>query len=606
MKITKIYSNYPEIFNSIEFNVGLKSTTNNTNLLNIVLAEFKDVKNFGKTSHNLGKTKLLELMDFLLLKDLDKKHFLVINENKFKKFIFYLEILLNSGHYITIKRCVFNPTKISIKKYSKPYQDFSNLSNDDFDFYDLPIEKAKEVIDGELNLIDIYPFTFRNGLSYFIRSQNDYGDLFQISKFQGQHKFWKPYLWKIFGFDNKTMLDKYELDEEIKKLQLDKMKKERESGQEIDINAIRIIINQQKIDISKIEIDLDSFNFTEEEKKISEYILNKIEEDISSINQKIFTIDYNIKKCQESLEQEIPFNMNQIEKIYKEVNIVFPNDIRKKYDDLISFNRKITIERNKFLKENTLNLNLEKEKLLKEKEILNNQRIEKAKALSSSNSLEKYKKLQKNFTEQKASLLQLENSYKSLLDAKELDKEIKEKLMKLNIIINELEENIENPSTICKNITEEFTKLVKRVWNIPAVIKIYKNKENNIDFEVQTFKENNGKLIRTKDSDGHTCKKILCVLFDLAILRVYCNRDFFRFVYHDGVMEALEPKKRELLFNVIKETCNQYNIQYIFSLMECEKSSANEYGLLQFEETDVVVKLNDSGAQGRLFKMESF
>src|SRR5690606_32407218 len=72
-----------------------------------------------KNSHSLGKTKLAEMIDFLFLKGVARNsNFLFKNKDKggkllFEDYIFYLELLLNSGKYLTIRRSVATPTKIS-------------------------------------------------------------------------------------------------------------------------------------------------------------------------------------------------------------------------------------------------------------------------------------------------------------------------------------------------------------------------------------------------------------------------------------------------------------------------------------------------------------
>ena len=71
MKITKLYSNFPEEFAPILFNAGLHSTSVDSDLLNVILAEFTDPDNFNKTSHNLGKSTLVQILDFVLLKEIN-------------------------------------------------------------------------------------------------------------------------------------------------------------------------------------------------------------------------------------------------------------------------------------------------------------------------------------------------------------------------------------------------------------------------------------------------------------------------------------------------------------------------------------------------------
>ena len=104
MKLSKLYCNQPG-FKNIQFNL---------NGINVVYADVKtDIKE-KKNQHDLGKTKIAELIDFLFLKKINKDHFLLKHEKEhFQNHVFYLKSCFNSGQYLTIKRAAKNNTKIS-------------------------------------------------------------------------------------------------------------------------------------------------------------------------------------------------------------------------------------------------------------------------------------------------------------------------------------------------------------------------------------------------------------------------------------------------------------------------------------------------------------
>ena len=60
--------------------------------------------------------------------------------------------------------------------------------------------------------------------------------------------------------------------------------------------------------------------------------------------------------------------------------------------------------------------------------------------------------------------------------------------------------------------------------------------------------------------------------FDLSLLIYYSNKSFFRFVYHDGILEGLDYRIKIRLLNKVKEICRDYNLQYVLSLI---KSTVN-------------------------------
>jgi uncharacterized protein YydD (DUF2326 family) len=96
MKFKRLYSNNVAKFPDITFNPGL----------NIVYAEVSKPLDRSVDSHNLGKTILIDVLDYCLLKNVDRKHIFKAHSKNFKGFVFYLEIETNSGQFVTIRRAL--------------------------------------------------------------------------------------------------------------------------------------------------------------------------------------------------------------------------------------------------------------------------------------------------------------------------------------------------------------------------------------------------------------------------------------------------------------------------------------------------------------------
>lgn len=215
MKLSKLYSNKKD-FKNILFNL---------NGLNVIYADVQTDLKDKKNSHDLGKTKVAELIDFLLLKKIDKKDFLLKltdNDNKsiFNEYIFYLEIELNDGRFLTIKRAIENNTKIAFNFSENRNEIFSPPLN--FEYENISIDKARQILGEFLNYSFFFDknYDFRKVLSYNLRTPpDDYKDVFQLSKFaNGKHKYWKPFIFDLLGFDGDLLLKKYENDDEIEDL----------------------------------------------------------------------------------------------------------------------------------------------------------------------------------------------------------------------------------------------------------------------------------------------------------------------------------------------------------------------------------------------------
>ena len=105
MKLSRLYSNQPERFEPVDF----------VSSLNVVVAEIRLPENRDKDTHNLGKTTLGRLLDFAFLAKRDSKFFLFKHIDLFKDFVFFLEVELVDGSYLTIRRGVEEATKVSFK-----------------------------------------------------------------------------------------------------------------------------------------------------------------------------------------------------------------------------------------------------------------------------------------------------------------------------------------------------------------------------------------------------------------------------------------------------------------------------------------------------------
>ena len=134
MKLSKLYCN-DKRFKTVYFKEGF----------NLILGNV-DNKNKNDT-HNLGKTTLIEIVDYMLLKS--SSHFFngKSKEEIFKGFEFFLEVELDKG-FVTIKRSVKNP-KISLQIHNEKNQDFIDF--EDWDFKDIKLDIAKNELNKLFN-----------------------------------------------------------------------------------------------------------------------------------------------------------------------------------------------------------------------------------------------------------------------------------------------------------------------------------------------------------------------------------------------------------------------------------------------------------------------
>ena len=165
MKLSKLYTNQP----------NFKNITFNLTGLNVIYADVKAQESDKRNQHNLGKTLLSKIIDFLLLKGLSPNHVFkkkkVVGEGLlFEDHVFYLEILLNSGKFLTIRRGVENNTKISFKVHNQRTQDY--IPPNDWDHEDVAIKNAKELLADFLNFgfFEDKEYDYRKAINYCLKN----------------------------------------------------------------------------------------------------------------------------------------------------------------------------------------------------------------------------------------------------------------------------------------------------------------------------------------------------------------------------------------------------------------------------------------------------
>ncbi|MDR1897764.1 MAG: DUF2326 domain-containing protein [Prevotellaceae bacterium] len=550
----------------------------------------------NKDSHNLGKTTLIAVIDFMLLKDITDEHIFNIYKNKFTGYIFYLEILLNNGKYLTIKREIDCPTKISFKT-----SDISvNLLDEEhWEKANISIKKAETFLNEYLAFDVLKQWKYRKSVTYFLRSQKDYNNVFQLSKFsKGQDVDWKPFMFDLLGFDGNLLTQKYDTDKQFseqKKL-INGIKNQFSVDTE-EVDKIKGAIDLKKDEQLTLQEQIDTFNFYQQERKLNKELVEEIEEKISGLNSAEYNLEYDLEKAKQSFSQKVSFDIDQLKNIYEEAKIFFPDNLVKDYKALEDFNKKITEERNKYLKEKIDKLSKQLKDIRASLLDYNEKRNQILSVLQDKDSFKKFKTYQVNLTKVEGEISRLEEKLKNI-DKIALLGETTDKLSDtIESLVKEIKTQISsNDNKVYPEIRRLFNNIFKYIFNTPAMIFMKQNNQGNIEFKVDVTKENESDI--TAEGKGNTYQKMLCISFDLAILAAYHKNSFYRFVYHDGALEGLDNRKKTNYISIIKRYCAENNLQYIFSAIEHDVP--NEL-LSSFSEEEICLKLNDSGDDGKLF-----
>lgn len=593
MKLSKLYSNKPDLFETIIFSSGL----------NVIQAEIRLPENKKKDTHNLGKSTLGKLLDFCFLSQKKSEFFLFKHKQLFNQFVFFLELELEDSSYLTIRRGVTDATRISIKKHNDSQQDFTQLAH--WDHENVPFDKAKEILDSILTFNFIKPWHYRKILGYLLRSQDDYRDVFQLRKFASKHKDWKPFLAHILGFNSDLIVKHYEIEAQLEDAKNRETIVKQELGGSIeDISRVDGLLLLKQQDVNERQQLLDKFDFHSADQEKTKKLVDELDLQIATLNKNRYSLDFNRKKIELSLQkQQILFDPDEAESLYKEVGILFPEQLKKDFNQLIKFNRAITEERHKYLKEELSSIKKELTNINQTLLQLGEERTQTLSFLGETDIFDKYKQISNDLITLKADIAFLERQKEFIHKLQALRTEIRlldEQSQKVRIDMEkDLDTQNKQKTSLFSEIRLYFSRIVEDVISRMALLNVKINREGHFDFSADILDEAGRS---TSADDGHTYKKLLCVAFDLAILRAHLKDNFPRFVYHDGIFESLDDRKKINLLNVIRQY-STLGIQQIITVIDSDIPLDTD---IFFDKNEIALVLHDEGIQGRLFKLPSW
>lgn len=598
MKLSRLYTNLPDLFEPVEF----------ISALNVVMAEIRLPENKDRDTHNLGKTSLGRLLDFAFLSKRNPKFFLFKHEDQFKDFIFFLEIELADATFVTVRRSVKEASKIAFKRHEAGHQDFSDLPLEEWDHQDVSFDRARELLDGLLDWRGTAPWQYRSSLGYLLRSQEDYRDVFQLGAAIGRHVYWKPFLAHLLGFDSQLVEKHYAKEEELTRQEetAQIIRNELGGGSVEDISKIDGLLLLKINDAEKKQKLLDSFDFRAQDKDKTKELVDTIDQRIAWLNNRRYSLAQNKKKIVTSLgDDQILFNPDEAQRLFLEAGVLFVGQIKKDFQQLIAFNRAITEERRQYLMEERDEIDTELKDINGELASLGRKRSEMLSFLSSTDVFSKYKLVADELVTLRADITSLERQRVSMHRLQELRTEIRTLTDECGHLQSAIEENVEKQNSDKASrfsfIRVYFSEVVEDVIDRKALLSVSPNKEGHLEFKAEILDESGN---ATSADLGHTYRKLLCIAFDLAVLRAHLDEKFPRFVYHDGVFESLDDRKKENLLSVIRQYAD-LGLQPIITLIDSDLPP-RAAGEPVFSPQEIVVTLHDEGNQGRLFKMSSW
>lgn len=598
MRLSRLYSNRSEHFVPITFVRGL----------NVVLAEIRRPENQSKDTHNLGKTTLGRIIDFCLLSGADKKIFLLKHEEVFRGFVFFLEIEMLDGSFVTVRRGVAEPTRISFRLHRERPDELVDLPDETWDHVAVGFDKAKELLDGFLDLRDLKPWPYRKEVGYLLRAQEDFRDVFQLKKFAGAHADWKPFLARILGFDADIIVAYYEKEKALvdKKAQEEVVRSELGGGVG-DVSKVEGLLLLKQAEAEKRQHTLDAFDFGEVDESKTRLVADDLDGRIGRLNMERYTLAVNRKKVHDALkDDEILFEPKRAAELFAEAGVVFAGQIKRDFEQLIAFNRAITDERRAYLKEELAEIDSELKRVNTDLRDLGQLRRAELAFVSGTDVFTKYKQATDELVTLLADIAALERQRAFLRRLQDLRTEIRSVSEELGHLQTRIEQDVEQRNSertsLFSKIRLYFSEIVEAVIDRKALLSVTPNQQGHLEFRAEILDESGNS---TSADRGNTYRKLLCVAFDLALARAHLVGRYPRFVFHDGIFEALDDRKKRKLEEIIRRYAD-LGIQQVVTLIDSDLPAPEDGGAPMFDDMEIVLKLHDEDETGRLFRINAW
>lgn len=584
MRLSKIYSN-DKRFSPISFDL---------HSINAIIA-------VGNEPHSIGKTTLFKLINYCLLQD-SKPQFL--KQTTFNDFTFFLELLLNSGEYLTIRRSVSGRANTAFKKHTRQ-DDFTDLKDEGFDFIggdETALDKVNEILDLSINNKAIK--NFRRYLGYFLREKDDFSHAFMLNKYKkGKDVEWKTLVASLIDINDIAVRKKFNTEKEIEVLENEI--KYQENNENCSISEIEVAKETQRsleIELVEKERIYAQFDFYLKEHSINKELVSEVENSIAALNKERYSLDKKHQLITESLIEEQEIDLKKVKKLFHQVGMHISDMLVKSFEEVLEFNKQITHDRDQYL-------NAEQSKISKRLNEIddllqkyNQKRRELLSVLTETDTFDKFKKLEKEIVDIKNRIYMTEQYLKKLRQYKCRLKRIKILERRKEKTISLINQSISHPSHTHTHIKELFKRVSNMVLGVDAILTVGLNRQGNLEFNTKVI--DTKKILENTKEEGEAFSRMFCFIFDISVALTYKESQFFHFVAHDGLFDNLGHKYKDGLINVLNMLKNE-GIQYIFTSIEDELQNVNQEFVQLCKSEYLSRELADNNSQ-RLFKMDTF
>jgi uncharacterized protein YydD (DUF2326 family) len=516
----------------------------------------------GKTYNGVGKSLMVFIIHFCL--GADAKHYKSFCE-KLPGWEFSLKFKIGDSKY-TSKRgtddpkvIIFNGIEQSIGKFTAQLEELC---------FDLP------------NGIQF--LSFRSLLPFFIRPGLESYSTYDRPARTGSEYQKMLYNAFLIGLDMYLAQQKLGFRKEQERIRTltENIKKDDVLRDFLSGNKdVKLALKDLEEHIQKLSDDLKRFQVAEDYYDVKNEA-DRIERYLDEVGNKIVLLDNQLQSIQKSLKISPDLGKENIEKVYNEAGIFFPDQVTASLNDLTGFYYGLIKNRQRKLLEQKNRIEQEKQRKVETQKDLKQELDRKLQYLGAHQALDVFMKVTQRLADlrmQKENLARYENLMNQY-HASNLATQ--EKLLESR---RKTDEYLDDAREITDTIQDFFRMLAKRIYpDASSGITIYNNGgDNQIRYDIDA-------RIDADASDGINHVKIFC--YDLTLLfKGYGHH--IKCLFHDSrLFDAIDERQKTELFIIVAEMFAGKGYQYIASVNQNQLDEIKKH--LPNEMFDAIVRKN--------------
>lgn len=538
---------------------GLFPAINFKNGVNFIFAKKEKNTDTKNSLNGVGKTLLLDLIDYCLLSSETKLIKSAKLNNELDETMVVLEFTVDGEEYI-IKRSFNKPNKDIIFGLKIDPSNYNSIDDAKDILCDLIFKNAD--YKGKYSnkwLRKLMPFFIKKQTAGSERFSDPIGYIEKASEAEliQYHLF-------LMGIDNTLFYKNYNLQLEFKK-KVPAIKEVKDLVQDTyglrDISHAENEIDKLSIQVGKLEENIKQFKLATQYKDV-ENQGNQLTLQIKELWFQNFSDRKKIESYQESFRLSDDLNVKKVSRIYRELNNLLAEKIEKTLEEAVSFRKQVAQSRKDFLGDeiNLLENNTKKREIEIKK--LEERRAQLFKFLEAKNAISDLSEAYLELSKRREELNDLSGKIKLYQDLKREEADLKQEEARLYAEIVSFIQQIQKSLS---EFRKEFFKIHDAIYTENKeksnfTLTPNENKDSKINIDVSLPAD----LSKGKNQ-GRTLIYDLAIVFHAIKKGIRCPR----FLIHDGIFDGMDKAQFVHLYEYLETLSNEgTKFQYIITLNE--------------------------------------